>query len=143
MCTELTADSRTYFFLMKNISCSVQIYPKLTQTTMPCIVLNTWHLSTKTNNPRLPTVVRRYNRNRVPRQQIYWCLYTTNKMGDGYNLMFKCNHNLVSEYRTKYLPKYYVKRPNMFKCVEHLSLDNSKYNSKIAMFLTNVLILYK
>ncbi len=29
-----------------------------------------------------------------------------NKMGDKYHLIFECNHNLVSEYRIKYLPKY-------------------------------------
>ncbi len=57
--------------------------------------------------------------------------------------MFECNLNLVREYRTKYLPKYYVKKTNMFKYVQCLSLGNSKYNIKIAMFLKSVLILYK
>ncbi len=64
-------------------------------------------------------------------------------MGDEYHFMSECKHNLVSAYRTKYLPKYYVKRPNMFKCVERLSLDNSKCNIKIDIFPQNVFILYK
>ncbi len=64
-------------------------------------------------------------------------------MGDEYHWIFECNHNLVSEYRTKYLPKYDVKRPIVLKCVKYLSLDKNIHNIKIAIFLYNVAILYK
>ena len=70
-------------------------------------------------------------------------LCTGNLIGDEYHILFECKNQIITANRKKFLPRYYISHPSMFKCIELLQISNEKVLSKLGVFFSVVLPLFK
>ena len=93
------------------------------------------------NNTRIPKVTGRYKG--LERSQRFCNVCNNNSVGDEFHVLFECKNPSIVNFRKKYLPKFYVTRPSMWKLITLLQSDKMKVIRGLGAFLKNVLPLFK
>ncbi len=95
----------------------------------------------RVNNNRIRKVSGRYKG--LDRSQRFCNLCNDNRLGDEFHILLECRDANIATPRQKYMPKYYMNHPSMFKLILLLQSDKPKIISKLGAFLKNVLLLFK
>ena len=93
------------------------------------------------SNNRIPKVTGRYKS--IERNKRYCNLCSGDLLGDEYHVILECKNETIVTRRNSLLPKYYVHRPSMFKCLSILQTDNQKLLYKLGCYLNAVLPLFR
>ena len=93
------------------------------------------------SNSRIPKVTGRYKG--LERNKRFCNLCTGDFIGDEFHILFECKNQIITANRKKFLPRYYISHPSMFKCIELLQSSNEKVLYKLGLFLSVVLPLFK
>ena len=59
-----------------------------------------------------------------------------NVVEDEYHFVLECN--IYTDLRTQYLPNYYRCRPNMYKCVDLLNVENPTIIKKLFIYIKHL-----
>ena len=62
-------------------------------------------------------------------------LCNSGEIGNEYHYFFVCNHDLISVLRSKYIPKYYIRYPSIYKMYGLFSMCNVKVLNNVSIFL--------
>ena len=84
----------------------------------------------RAGNFRLPVVLLGTGRNKVPYKQRL-CV-TCNELGDQFHFVFKC---IITEKYHYILPKFYTKKPSMYKFLQLLNSNDKNVIKKFSKFL--------
>ena len=93
----------------------------------------------RTSNHKLPIEKGRYIN--LPREERTCNLCNLSNIGDEYHFLLECP--VLSDLRSKFIPKYYSKYPNFYKYSELLSLKNHNKILKLSKFVKAGLSLFK
>lgn len=85
----------------------------------------------RTSNHRLPIEAGRYRR--IPRAERICNKCNQNALGDEFHFMFKCSALLTL--RKKYIPRYFIERPNVLKMDQLFSSKNEKTLSNLCLYI--------
>ena len=79
----------------------------------------------------------RYGRNRIDRNERLCQICNCGDIEDEYHFIIICSK--YSDIRKKYIAKYYLQRPSMYKFLELLSNKNHKILDNLAIFIKHAL----
>ena len=94
-------------------------------------------LKFRTSCHKLPVQKLRFEN--VPRTDRLCTLCDLKEIGDEYHYLFCCQNSLIKQKRLKYIPKYYLSHPNMFKLEQLFNCKSKTLLSNLARFVNVIM----
>ncbi len=95
----------------------------------------------RASNNKLPITVGRYNNIRREDRVCEKC--NAGVIGDEYHVLLMCENEEIVRLRNKFINRYYRDRPSQFKYISLMQTSNVTVMTKLALFVKNVLSLYR
>ncbi len=94
-----------------------------------------WITKLRTSNLKLPIEVGRWYG--IPKENRH-CTLCLKNIGDEFHVLFKCENDIVSDFRNKFIPSYYCKNPNVQKMGGMFSNCHIQLLTNVAIFIKKI-----
>ena len=94
-----------------------------------------WITQLRTSNLRLPMEVGRWYG--IPKENRH-CTLCLKNIGDEFHVLFKCENDVISDFRNNFIPSYYCKNPNVQKMEGMFSNCHIKLLTNVAISIKKI-----